>query len=229
MPDAVNDFVVFLSMYLSNTYYHKEVLTNIVKKGNEISFYSRYIQNKKMVERFSEFLQMFGRSKEPQIMLNEFQIILKDRIKKTQIEQAHDDYVLSENKGSDTNIISEKIKRFLDEKFEPIISNDAIEMNLIRVHLLQIKEFSDASINNVINGQYDFIAQSLINQLMFILAKTNAVEFINRNSFQNDENLFSFLLSEEADTIIGSEFSLRPFEYSNKERLDEIFLSKKIL
>ena len=46
MPDATSDFVIFLSMYLSNRYYHNRILHNIISEENAISL---YISSKKSV------------------------------------------------------------------------------------------------------------------------------------------------------------------------------------
>lgn len=228
MPDVVNDFVVFLAMYLSNRYYHPALLMNIISTENEIFFYMRYFQDTATIDRFSKFLQIVDCKKKPQILLNEFRRILKERIKKTQIEQAHEEYASSEKEEqSSYDNLSQKILEYLKEKFEPILSQDAKKVNRIKFPVLRIGAISDMSIESIVNGQYDVIAQQLIKQLCYILKSTDSVHVIKRKSFADDETFFAFLSSEEKSIILGSEFSISPSDYSNRDKLDEVLASKK--
>lgn len=227
MPDATSDFVIFLSMYLSNRYYHNRILHNIISEENAISLYMRYFQDEQIVERFSSFLKIIGCDKKPEIMLNEFQGILKEEIKKAQIAKAKNDYLLDKNTDFAHADLAHRIQDYLNEKFKPIISDEARKVSLIRVPILGINGFSNMSLENIINGQYDVIAQNLIYTLCDLLSKSNAVNHVKRNSFPDDESFFTFLKADGNDTIIGSKFSIRSSDYANREQLNDIISSKK--
>ena len=227
MPDATSDFVIFLSMYLSNRYYHNRILHNIISEENAISLYMRYFQDEQIVERFSSFLKIIGCDKKPEIMLNEFQGILKEEIKKAQIAKAKNDYLLDKNTDFAHADLAHRIQDYLNEKFKPIISDEARKVSLIRVPILGINGFSNMSLENIINGQYDVIAQNLIYTLCDLLSKSNAVNHVKRNSCPDDESFFTFLKADGNDTIIGSKFSIRSSDYANREQLNDIISSKK--
>lgn len=229
MPNVASDFVIFLSMYLSNRYYHNSILYNIVAGNNAIELYMRYFQDEHTIKRFSDFLKIIGCDKDPGVMLNDFYFILKEKIKQNQIEKASNNY--SENKFWDFgyNELEKNIYDYLKEKFKPIISEDAKRINLMRIPIFKINGFSDMTLENILDGNYDTIARNLIYKLSDILIKTDAVNMVKRTSFTDDKAFFSFLNSEEVDTIIGSEFSIRPLNYANREQLSEILLSKKTI
>ena len=179
------------------------------------------------MERFSSFLKIIGCDKKPEIMLNEFQGILKEEIKKAQIAKAKNDYLLDKNTDFAHADLAHRIQDYLNEKFKPIISDEARKVSLIRVPILGINGFSNMSLENIINGQYDVIAQNLIYTLCDLLSKSNAVNHVKRNSFPDDESFFTFLKADGNDTIIGSKFSIRSSDYANREQLNDIISSKK--
>ena len=98
----------------------------------------RYFQDEQIVERFSSFLKIIGCDKKPEIMLNEFQGILKEEIKKAQIAKAKNDYLLDKNTDFAHADLAHRIQDYLNEKFKPIISDEARKVSLIRVPILGI-------------------------------------------------------------------------------------------
>lgn len=146
---------------------------------------------------------------------------------KAQIAKAKNDYLLDKNTDFAHADLAHRIQDYLNEKFKPIISDEARKVSLIRVPILGINGFSNMSLENIINGQYDVIAQNLIYTLCDLLSKSNAVNHVKRNSFPDDESFFTFLKADGNDTIIGSKFSIRSSDYANREQLNDIISSKK--
>lgn len=229
MEEVVNDFVVFVAAYLSDRYYYLSILDNIISSENELSLYMRFFQNLQANEYFKKFLGIIDApDKNPQILLSKFEKILKKRIKSTQMSEAQREYAASENEDVTRlrNDATKKVMEYLNQIFNSIISEKALDQTDIRIPVLRVNDFSSSPLDKVVDGRYNIIAQQVIANLCSILYRSGAVKVMHKSAFEDDMDYLKFLRSQEISLVIGSNYALRTKDYSYKNDLEAILDGK---
>lgn len=205
----------------------------------EVSSYQvlQYLQNPDItIERLEQFLMLLSDAKEvtadpeqrkAKIKYAVFERKVKHRLKEIEVAEAsrrqHDEDFISKE------AIAMLVQQYIEEKFSPIISEEAKGYGELRIHCLQIDIPSDMLTEESVKGHYDDIASGLIGNLRNVLYKSAALQVVYRNSFQDDFGYIAHLNNRSASVLIGSNRAFKTRHYSNCGLLDRYLSNRKVI
>lgn len=226
MQHVVQDFVIFIVMFVANHYNRETLIDKVITKDRATHFYHYYVCNSNKKHEFKQFLIMMGiNDKELENKLEATYTLLEKRIRELckncalsnscqQNKKADIDQQLAKEK------LADNIKEYLEKQFKVIINQNDLKAE--RIHLCQMEICSNKEIENILDGEYEWIFNCFVSLLAETLKKQNKLNIIKKLNFQDDEEYFKYLKSKQNDVIIGSEFKLRPIDYSKTSYLRKI-------
>lgn len=228
MEQAVQQFILFTVVFISNHYHALKLLKTIITEEHATSLYIKYIKDYNQTKEFKRFLKIIGVADyriEDQASAAYTSLVncIKEQYKYHSIHEAEEaekvlDIELEENKDQ----LAGKIKEYFEEEFKGILGNS--RGKIYKASLLTVSTFSDEKIDTLMNGNYDL----LFNQFVYLLARKlyqeGKLKVISKKEFCTDDELLDYIKSHKDSAIIGSEFILMPNDYRRWDEFKEAIL-----
>ena len=224
MDLAVSDFVIFLMTYIAKQSDQPELLLTAISDKDASWFFITYIRDNDRRNQLSHFLQLLGISAEHNSnTIEDFYSFLekciRERYKQAILESAEQlpDLKIAQIHELESNILS-----YLRKKLSLIICDDVSEYT--DVLLLPVSSDAQTSLQSILKDHYDYLFRNALSFVLHKLSQIGKLKTIYRNSsFAEDSQLFEYLRKKtETHYILGSEYSLRPTNYHNREEFQRI-------
>lgn len=237
MGGVVRNFVVFTSLYLFGEYDPYRMMEQMFS-NEAVKFYlPTYLENPEAtIKLLDEFLALLSDSRETNIdpkrgkarvKYAAFERNVKQRLKEIELEEAS-----HQPRGGDSTskeIVAQQVQQYIEEKFAPILSQDAKHCGEYRIHCFRLDIPSDMSVKKFLKNHYDDISSGLIGGLRDILCKTGALRMVYRSSFQDDREYIDYLENRDASIVLGSDWAFRTQRRNNQELLERYLNGRKAI
>lgn len=233
MENVVREFYLFVILYLSHTYYVKD----LYEKNLDDNVYTSYIyekNEKKTKGILCEIYKLIDYKEETdetikanvELMYDEFVSFEKRRFKEKQMQKALREqiqYILSVDLDEVIVHIKAMVKEKLTEKFKAIIIDSNINADIVEIPILTLFDYTNAINTNCVDSFCPNMYGQFAVGLEWILRKANILEEVDRkDSFLDDKEYMDYLRSNQLKLLIGSKFVLSNKDYMLTHEFDEL-------
>ena len=227
MENAISNYVLFLSTYLSCYHFMPEILDKVISENTSVSLYPKFRETD-CHEELEEFLKLFPLSQE-QIdnfkisgysnMLSALEVKYKNHFLHKAKENQH---MIDSELSTHKNAWENKIKSHLETQFSKLISVNSgrtFKANLMR----RIWVDQGISLNEILQVNYDHYFLNSVAILANQLFSEKKANKKSRVSFSSDDELIEYIkLHKEEYIAIGSEFALRTNDYHRRSEVKDL-------
>lgn len=224
MENVIREYYLFIILYVSNTYYVKELYEKTLDDNIYISYVYEKNETKtkdmlyelyKLIDDRDDTDEMI-RSK-VELMYDEFVTFEKRRFKEKQMQKAlheHAQYIVSVNLEEVITHIKEMVKEKLTEKFKAIIIDSDINAKIVEIPILTLFDYTNAINANCVDSFCSDMYGQFAIGLEWILRNANILEEVDRTKhFLNDKEYMDYLQSNQLELLIGSKYVLSNRDY----------------
>lgn len=222
MDRAVDEFYVYLILYIENEFYIPDIYKIALGKNEKILGYNNRflgISEEKSKDNFKHFYQMLDvQGKDEEQINNDVEQIFDKLI--SYIIANYKEYIILEAEKAqkaykeiidEENLalkINKTMEKHLKDTFEPIISGP-VESEIIKLHLFKGEYPTSMIDEQCVNQFYSQIVTKIIENICGVLKQRNVVQSVDRSAFTDDNEYITFLESTDTKILMGSEFALK--------------------
>lgn len=221
MDSAVEDYIVFLSLYLSRLFNKAELVDSMIAENKATGLYIKFIRDgdrRNKLKAFYELLDEAGDDVGNKVDASYSS--LEDRLR--QLYKVECIARAKEIKSKEIEFqqerkekLSQEIKHFLESQFSGLLS-DAGNVDL-RLPLVSVSMFADMDFESFIHDEFEALFHNFTGLIAKNLLMAGRLNLVKKSELKDDDYYLSYLLSKSECVVVGSEFKLSPFDYKNKE------------
>lgn len=221
LSGVVRNYCMYMVLWMSSSYNRLQILEKMIPVDSAIDYFRMY--GERGVQGYPVFVKTVLEDIDVnENELNSMNLDLRQGLlslckKKIMIggDNRFDDSV-----AKDSVEIIGKLQSYFDESLSGIKRDECD--SLFNVRLLRATTLSGVSLNDTIGNEYELVTANLLGNLINSLEKKNLIKRIARKTFTDDENLLNFLEEKKEKIIIGSKHCIRPINYMNYRKNEEL-------
>lgn len=225
IENVINEYYMFIILYLSNTYHMPELLERNL--GDDI--YTGYVYENKaentkqmLTELYTLIDDRESRSQEiaekAELMYDEFSAFEKQKFKEKQMKKALQNqiqYIWNVDTEKVKNHIRQMVEEKLREKFKEIIVDTDKQGEVIDIPVLYLFDYTDSVNENCVDRFCPNMYGQFALGLEWILRNRNLLDQVDRiKDFSNDRDYMDYLQSNNLELLIGSKYVLVNRDYN---------------
>lgn len=236
MSDVVQDFYLFLILYIENEFYAPDLL----EKNINGEFASTYLGDgaelriKSTFEKLYEIIYVGEKADAENY--NETIAVkvagLYDNLRRTATKKQKEHYIRiareeqekyenSIDKKAVCKELERKVAEKLKEKFAPVLS-EKIADDILEIPVLRLETYTSHVNENCIDGFYSHICGLFLEGIVRILKENNVLEWKMRNSgVSGDAEYLEYLKTNAFKILAGSEVMIRSRSYQMSKEISE--------
>lgn len=222
--NIAKDYFLYVALMVESFEFKQDVLVDIL---NTQKYYVNLIDSNLVTLRksFTEMHQIFiseELSEEDSIrktdeMLSSFEIVMKEKYKKTIIEEAAANQREYEEKGLQSETAN-KVKEIIKENFEKTFADFQIpcknSKTYSKVNIFTLTNFTRWLSDNIRGTYSEYSLSGFLRWLINELATNYGIEVVRRSErFESDESFREYLTANEFNVLLGSQYAFGCTDY----------------
>ncbi len=219
IENVINEYYMFIILYLSNTYHMPELL----ERNLDDDIYTGYVYENKAENTKQMLTELYTLiddrengsqeiAEKAELMYDEFSAFEKQKFKEEQMKKAVQNqiqYIWNVDTEKVKNHIRQMVEEKLREKFKEIIVDTDKQGEVIDIPVLYLFDYTDSVNENCVDRFCPNMYGQFALGLEWILRNRNVLDQVDRiKDFSNDRDYMDYLQSNNLELLIGSKYVL---------------------